>query len=484
MRTTLRFIWGASWRILAFLLVVGTGLWWMNSASRWDANEVINGADNHVEGKAGLLVVGLAQPETFDAKFFENFLDKLFTETIPWPINVLAGADTGIVLLDPARPFSTKRFEPTQLADIWGRTSDIDGTPWIEKYRRGQLRWEKPSTTVPFDPGVFLYPERKQGMRFAAAKTALKARYLYYARLPNGVLPHYRQTVDMANAGIALAKDRHPLQAAEFVDAFDKGQKVAAVRRVLDSGIDTLILASVQPIHSDFEELQGSFAGIHKIVEQWRKENRGKPIRYAVAPYIASQPAFEKLWLDHFAATVPQATGPNQSASGIITLHGLPVSLLKSDSWSTRTPKVVARLKPRMEEILRAKGYAKVTVQPAQEGFGDGLEDPDNKVVSVSELYAKARKEGTDLAIALPIEFLAENTDTLFAHAAIMFDGLPGYSVYQGPPRDVDWSRPYVRSFTSGKTVQMYVGAPGPASQGLASEALAASIGAVFRKTK
>jgi hypothetical protein len=433
-RTALRFIWGAGWRILAFLLVVSTGLWWMNSASRWDANSVINGPDNRVTGKAGLLVVGLAQPETFNPKFFDNFLEKLFTQVIPWPINVLAGADTGIVLMDPERPYATKRFEPKQLADLWGRTSDIDGTPWIEKYRKGQLRWEKPSTTVPYDPGVFLYPERKQGMRFAAAKTSM----------------HFRQTVDMANAGIARAKERYPLASAEFVDAFDKGQKEAAVRRVLNSGIDTLILASVQPIHSDFEELQGSFADIHKIVEKWRKENGGKKIRYAVAPYLAGQPAFEKLWLDHFAATVPQATGPNQSAKGIITLHGLPVSLLDSDSWGKRTPKVIARLKPRMEEILKAKGYAAVSVEPAQEGFGDRMEDPDNKIVSVSELFAKARKDGTDLAIALPVEFLAENTDTLFAHSAVMFDGLPGYQVYQGPPKDADNLRRLPRLCKSG----------------------------------
>ncbi len=482
MKTALRFIWGAGWRILAFLLVVSVGLWWMNRDTRWDANSVIESADNKVTGKAGLLVVGLAQPETYDPKFFDNFLEKLFTQVIPWPINVLAGSDTGIVLLDPDRPFSTERFEPKQLADIWGRTSDIDGISWVEKYRKGQLRWEKPSTTVPFDPGVFLYPQRKQGMRFAAAKTALKARYLYYARLPNGVLPHYRQTVDMANAGIALAKQRYPLTAAEFVDAFDKGQKEAAVRRVLDSGIDTLILSSVQPIHSDFEELQGSFADIHKIVEQWRKENGGKKIRYAVAPYLAGQPAFEKLWLDHFEATVPQASGPNQSALGIITLHGLPVSLLESDSWSKRTPKVMARLKPRMVEILKAKGYAKVEVQPAQEGFGDLMEDPDHKIVSVSELYAKARKDGTDLAIALPVEFLAENTDTLFAHSAVMFDGLPGYKTYQGPPANVDWTKPFVRNFRSGKTQMIYAGSPGSANQGLAAEALADSIGTFLGK--
>jgi hypothetical protein len=335
---------------------------------------------------------------------------------------------------------------------------------------------------VPHDTGFFLYPERKQGMRMAAAKTAAKARYIYYARLPGGVLPHYRQTVGMANAAIAMTRAEHPLVAAEFADAFDKGQKEAAVRRVLDSGIDTLILASVQPIHSDFEELQGSFAAVHKIVEEWRKTHGGKPVHIVIAPYLASQPGFDRLWLGQFEKTVPQAMVPGQSAMGIITLHGLPVSLVNKDSWAGRVKIVTARLKPQMEAILKAKGYANGLVETAQEGFGDTVEDPDNKLVSVSELFARARAEKRAVAVALPIEFLAENTDTLFGHAALMFDGLPGYATYQGPPKGTDWSYPYVRMFKSGATVQIYAGAPGGANQTLASQALASGIGTLFRK--
>lgn len=482
MGTAVRFIWGAAWRILAFCAVVGAGLWWMNRSTGWDANTVIDSNENYVKGRAGLIVVGLAQPERFEPKFFENFLDKVFTQVIPWPINVLAGADTGVVLADPQNPYAPNRFVPKQLADLWGRTSDIDGVPWVEKYKKGELRWEAPSASTPFDTGVFLYPARKQGMRFASAKTAVKARYLYYARLPDGVLPHYRQTLDLANGGIALAQKRYPLAAAEFVDAFDKGQKEAAVRRVLDSGVDTLILASALPIHSNFEELRGSFAGIHKIAEAWRAENGGKPVRYVVAPWIGSQPAFEDAWLTHFEAATPQASTPGQSAMGIITLHGLPVSLIKSDSWSKRVPQMVGRLKPRMEAILKAKGYGDIEVVAAQEAFGDTAEDPENKILSVNESYARARKEGRALAIALPVEFLAENTDTLFAHAVFMFDGLPGYQSFQGPPADTDWSKPYVRRFQSGKTLHIYAGSPGGANQGKAQEALASSVGAAFRK--
>ena len=482
MGTTIRIIWAITWRTLLFIVVVGTGLWWMNRDDRWDANAVINSTSNRVEGRAGLIVVGLAQPERFEPKFFVNFLEKLLGEAIPWPINVIAGADRGVVLMDPGHAFATARFEPEALADIWGNKKDIDGVDWIEKYRRGETRWEKPSATVPHDTGFFLYPARKQGMRTVAAKTSAKARYIYYASLPGGILPHYRQTIDMAERGIEIAKARNPIIAADFADAFDPSQKEQAVRRVLDSGIDTLILASVQPIHSDFEELRGSFSGVHKIVEAWRKEHGGKRINIAIAPYLASQPSFDQLWLDHFERTVPPATKTGQSAMGIITQHGLPVAMIAKDSWSGRVKSVTDRLKPKMAAILKRKGYGDVRVETGPEGFGDMLEDPDNVVTSVSEFFAIGRAQKRTIAIALPIEFLSENTDTLFAHAALMFDGLPGYKTYQGPAADTDWSKPYVRQFRQGQTMQIYAGSPGGDYQELASAALATSIGSLFKK--
>ena len=482
MSNVARVIWGAAWRTLIFLTIVGAGLGWMNRSDRWDANSAIQSPDNKVVGRAGLIVVGLAQPERFEQKFFVNFLNKLLSEAIPWPINVLAGADAGIVLMDPARPVAATRFTPQTLADINGNTHDIDGIAWIVKFRRGQIRWEKPSATVPHDTGFFLYPDRKQGMSMIAAKTSAKARYIYYARLPGGILPHYRQTVDMATNAIAIARQAHPFVAAEFADAFDPGQKEAAIRKVLDSGIDTLVLASVQPVHSDFEELKGSFAGVYKTVETWRREHGSRPIRIAVAPYLGSQPSFDRLWLEHFERTVPAATGPNQSAMGIISLHGLPVRLMASDSWAGRVQMVAARLKPKMAEILRRKGYATYEVVAGPEGFADTIEDPDNELTSVSELFAKASKAGRTVAVAIPIEFLAENTDTLFAHAALMFQGLDGYQTYQGPPAGTDWSKPYQRRFKLGSTTVIYAGSPGGAQQSLASEALASGIDQLFRK--
>ena len=366
--------------------------------------------------------------------------------------------------------------------DIWGREADLDGVPWVEKFRRGELRWEKPSTTVPHDFGYYLYPARKQGMRTASAKTVIKARFIYYPELPGGY--HAASQPDPGHdAGRVGRSEGAPSggrrRSHRCLRSYAKEQ---AIFRVLDAGVDTLVVASAQPIYSDFEELSGSFVGVHKAVEQWRKGHGGKRIKIVIPPYMASQQSFDRLVLGNFAGSVPPASAPGQAAMGILTLHGLPVSLLGSDSWSGRVAEISRRLVPQAEAILRAKGYARVEVHLAPEGFGDTLEDPDNKQTSVHELYRRAEREGFAVAVASPLEFMAENSDSLFAHSALMFDRFPGYSTYMGPPPGTDWAKPYVRRFQLGKTTAIYGGAPGGATVPQQSAALAEAISAVFGK--
>lgn len=477
-----KFLWGAAWRTLAFCAVVGVPLWYANRGPDWTGEKLIEAGDTRLEGKVGVVVVALMQPETFDQRFYSNFVEKLFTQVMPWPINVLAGADTGIVLVDPDKPFQQQRYVPRRMMDIWGREADIDGVPWVEKYRRGELRWEKPSATVPHDLGYYLYPARKQGMRTATAKTVIKMRFVYYPELPGGYLPHASQTRAMGQGAIDLLKARHGIIAGEVIDAFDPYAKEQAIHRVLDAGADTIILASTQPIYSDFEELEGSFVGVHKIVEVWRGQHGGKRIKIVIPPYLASQTTYDRLMLANFAAHVPQASGPGQAAMGILTLHGLPVSLLGSDSWSRRVAEISQRLVPQAEAILRAKGYARVEAHLAPEAFGDPVEDPDDKQVSVHELYIRAQREHFAVAVASPLEFMAENTDSLFGHSALMFDGFPGYRTFMGPPPGTDWSKPYVRRFQLGKTSVIYAGAPGGDTLPQQRAALADAMGVVFGK--
>jgi protoheme ferro-lyase len=474
-------IWGAMWRTGLVLAVIGAGLFWMNHRSGWDGRKALETQDATLEGRVGVLVVALAMPEKFDPVFFENFLDKLFTSVIPWPINVFAGADAGVALLDPTNPTAAERFEPKVLADIWGRTADIDGVPWVEKHRRGEVRFVPPSGAVAHDHGFFLYPGRKGGVRTATAKTMLKARHIMYANLPGGHLPHHAQTLAMGEAVLASLRAKRAIAAGAVGEAFDPWQLETAVRGILDAGVDTLVLASVQPIMSDFEELRGSYPKVHKIVQAWRKEHGGKPVKIVIAPMPASHESFDALWVDHMSAQLPPAAGPGQAARVVISLHGLPVSLINSDSWGARVPSVVERLSPKLAAAARAKGYAAVEVVSASEGFADPPEDPENKLVSVAEEFQRAIRDKAAVVIAVPIEFYAENTDTLFSHAAVMFDGMPGYATYQGPPADVDWSKPFVRRHRVGATEVIYAGAPGGQAAGAAGASMAQAIDTLWR---
>ncbi len=460
-------IWGMTWRTLVFFGVVISILFVMNHRSGWDARKAYETQDASLNGRVGVAIVALTMPETYEPMFFENFLEKIFTEVIPWPINVFAGADAGIALIDPTNPMATKRYEPKVLADIWGRTTDIDGVAWAEKYRRGEIRFVKPSPTTAHDFGIFLFPKRKGGLRTATAKTLLKARYVMYARLPNGYLPHFSQTKMMGETALAALKERHAVTSGEVVEAFNPSQMDQSVRAILNAGIDTLVLASVQPIYSDFEELRGSYSHVHDVVMAWQKENPTKPLKIVIAPYMATAGSFDALWVDELTNVAPPARIAGQSkARVILSFHGLPISQINGDSWTPRAKATAQRLMPALKAVMQAKGYGDVEIIEAAESFADTTEDPKNKIVSVAEEYARAQKDKVELAIALPVEFMAENTDTLFSHAAIMFDGQPGFTPFQPIPEGTDWSKPFVRRFQNGETTIVYAGAPG----GIAAE--------------
>lgn len=61
--------------------------------------------------------------------------------------------------------------------------------------------------------------------------------------------------------------------------------------------------------------------------------------------------------------------------------------------------------------------------------------------------------------INIPIEFFAENTDTLFSHAMFNFEDIPGFDRYQQVDYP-DWSVPYTREYVVDGTHLIYNGVP------------------------
>ncbi|MFN3592646.1 MAG: hypothetical protein ACK4TG_10720, partial [Thermaurantiacus sp.] len=157
----------------------------------------------------------------------------------------------------------------------------------------------------------------------------------------------------------------------------------------------------------------------------------------------------------------------------IVTLHGLPVAQRRRDPWVQNSERAVAVMQPQLVAALQKRGWRTVRVVAAQEAFADAIEDPADRILSVREVFERAAARGDAMAIAVPVEFLAENTDTVFLHSLLMFEGLPGYERFEGPPEDIDWDQPWVRRFRLDRTDVVFTGTPGGAYQAEAGAVLA-----------
>lgn len=458
---------------LAVLGALALLIAWQNRPGPWDATRVAldQPAGVRASGRTGVVVFALMQPSRYDPTFYEAFFDKLTKTAIPWPVRILARRDQGVALIDPTQPDMVRPFTPRRLVDAEGNDRDTDGVEWVEKFRRGEIEWVGPSERTEGDIGTFLYKGRKAGQPTAQERAKLKARYLYYARLPDGYLPLRDHTEAMAQAAFATLRARHSIVGATLFDAFHPDDARTALDALLDQGLDTLVVGSALPFHSAFEEYKGAWAQIRAQTDEWARRT-GKPApRILFAPQLADQPAFGALWAGIVARTVPAAPGPDARATVILSLHGLPGRLARRDPWTQNSARGVEKTKPALEAAMRAKGWQRLTLVSAQEAFADGVEDPGDDRLSTREAFEAAAARGDTLAVAVPVEFLAENTDTLFLHSLLMFEGLPGYRRFQGPPADVDWTVPYVRQFRLGGTGVLFTGTPG--RDGIAQKAAA-----------
>lgn len=446
----------------------------------WDAYRAVlaQPAGTVAKGRTGVVVVALLQPSGFETAFTENFIAKLLEVAVPWPVNLLAARDRGVALIDPTRPDATSPFEPRVLMAFDGRTVDWDGIPFVEKHRRGMVEWVPPSSSVAGDIGTFLYRGRRGGTSNTAQRAMLKARALYYARLPGGYLPQRDQTLAM----IATARDQlaqHPQVVDTVVyDAFAPLARERALEALLDQGLDTLVVASALPIHSAFEEYRGAYPKLKRQVDRWAARTGRPAPRLVFAPQMADLPAYANFWAAHLARVAPPPPAPDAAATLIVTLHGLPVAQRRRDPWVANSDRAVALLRGPLEQALLARGWQRVTTVAAQEAFADSAEDPADRLLSVREVFEAAATRGDSLAIAVPVEFLAENTDTVFLHSFLMFDGLAGYRRFMGPPEGIDWQQPWVRRFRLRNTEVVFAGTPGGAFQPEAGRVLAE---AVFR---
>jgi protoheme ferro-lyase len=233
-------------------------------------------------------------------------------------------------------------------------------------------------------------------------------------------------------------------------------------------------------VFSHFEEFDSSFRHSSEYIEEWEKAHPGKKIKIIMAPPMGKFKPLREAYLAMLKDrldTLPKGASVAVAAA----VHGLPWDQRSWEAWIEMAPEYRDPLLGEIQKLVSGYGFSKTTVMSCQDEFADPVRDPKDKYLSTNEAYWKAIREGYEYVICLPIEFFAENTDTLYYHAIKNYDGFDGYNVY-APISYPEWSVPYTREFVQDKTHVIYNGVPVGKYQHYVVDALYSSIDSVLKQ--
>jgi hypothetical protein len=417
-------------------------------------------------GKVGVILADMGMPEDYDPRFYVAFVDHVMRHALPPFLHGVVLADRGIALIDPENPLARKAFEPRQLVDMHGSTTNGDGRPYIDC----EVVWRSPGMKRnPWDHGYFLYAAGgKGGAPDVCQKTAAKVAGWYYGRL----LPEkkvawayqcmriYEEATAALRALLPDAEFRH----ARYVYADSLQQ---AVEDLLAAGCETIVYQCYSnPVYSDLEEYAYAMPIVHQLVN-----GRAKVI---YADQLGNQPSLRKAFMDLLCAQLEQVP---QRASVLLILskHGHP---FKHETMDRRGPEYRLPLEAAARCALERWG-GRWKLLWSDDEYADAYWDPRNRKLETRAAYQLAIDRGFDYAIELPTDFVAENTDLMVLHAMRKFVPFCDYDPFAPIPYP-DWEQPLVRTYHGGKTMGIYAGCPvGPYRKHVV-EALICSIMDIF----
>lgn len=411
------------------------------------------------EGNVAIFMSGLIMPEDFRMPDFYN-LSLKSAQYIPWPVRNFAMSDPGVILLDTEKYYEFEAFEPTNLVDAYGSTMDVDGTPWIERYHRGELIWVDPSPSQHLSHGYFLYPDRKGGMPGPAQKLVNKARIYYYGKnagFVSGKVPHEAGNWAIVEATLKKINEKYGDVPYRWVTAEDFHIARKAMFELLDGGADTIVLASPRPIYSHHEEFNGSIKHAMHYIHEWEEAN-DKKIKVIITQNLADFPVIHQTYA-HMLRDRLDTLPSGSDVKIVVSLHGMAWDLVPNEAWIELSPAYIEPVMALMNNVVAEYDFGRTEVVESQDHFADPYNNPDGKYLSTNMAFWDGINDGYDYVINLPVEFFAENTDTMLYHAMSNYEGFPGFNHYD-PVDYSDWSVPYTRTFDIDGTKVIYNGLP------------------------
>ena len=445
--------------------------------------DVYTKQDTVPEGKVAVFLVGLSTAEDYEPGWWKNIFEHVRHNVIPWPGRFFAGLDQGVALLDPERFFEYEKFIPTDLVDPYNSRYDIDGIPYIEKYRRGEVEWQPPSNRLYLDNSFFLYKGHKGGVPSVAGKRMATAKLWYYGKgFKNKKVPHRYQMEKVIDLAFENLTKKYGDFLFHYADSMAPWEMHQELYELLNNGADTIILASSMPVYSHYEEFEGSWLHSFEIIHEWEKEHgKGKKIKVIMSPPMGHFPPLRKGFI-HLLKDRLDTLPAKASVKIAVSIHGMPWDNFPHEAWLKLSPAYLEPLIKDIKELVGQYDFSRTEVVTSQDHFADPVWDPEENYLSTNRAYLEGKRDGFDYVIQQPMEFYTENTDTMFSHAQHNYHHFPGYNRYETIDYS-DWDTPYTREFDLGGTRTIYNGVMIGKYHHYVAEALTQAIDSILAKS-
>jgi protoheme ferro-lyase len=393
--------------------------------------------DLALKGKTGVLITALGQPEQYDFTFFNNYLQQIFKAAFPWYLKPIILRDSGTVLLDPGNPMAEHEFKPAALMDCFGKVVDESGKPYADM----KVQWIKPRDKG--KPGHFLL-DKKNGYIDIVEKSAIKVCAAYYARMPGRRVPYMVQHA-------ALFADIKDMLAGQFPGvpvrtgwAMYPVTVKKAVEELVAEKVETIVVCDLFPVYSNLEEFSTLFPDIEHAVA-----GRAKVI---YTPSVGNYASYRRAFVNMAKNEITKLPSGARTLL-VLNRHGFPD--MEGEPYHQLAPAFYDNLKNEVEYAVKADN---VSVVFADTEFSGDDDDPDDKRLSSAEALEKALAGKYDAVVYVLVDFMSENTDTVFCARNEALD--PIAFEYPDEVPYVDFDMPFRTELTRDGTRIVIAGAP------------------------
>jgi hypothetical protein len=242
-----------------------------------------------------------------------------------------------------------------------------------------------------------------------------------------------------------------------WITAENFGRARTALRSLLDEGIDTVVLSAPAAIYSHHEEFNGGFKHAMHYIHEWEEAN-DKKIKVIMTRQLGDFAATLEPWnnmLRDRLDTLPAGA----DVKVVMSTHGMPWDRVPHEAWIELAPGYVNGALSSLRDTLESYPFDRTQIVQSQDHFADAHNNPDGKYLATNTAFWDGVNDGYDYVINVPIEFFAENTDTMYFHMMANFENFPGYELYETVDYP-DWNVPFTRQLSYQGTTIIYNGVP------------------------